>query len=393
MIDDEPLVRDETPLPELGVSVAYWGRGIDATNVDLAVEAESLGYSCAWASEAYSSDANTTLAWIGARTTRIGLGAAVFQIPARSPAMTGMIATTIDRLSAGRFRLGLGVSGPQVSEGWHGVPFARPLGRTREYVEIVRQVIAGDNVRFDGSEYQLPLPGGAGKSLRLAHPPLRRHIPIYLGAVGQASLELTGAVADGWLAAFFDPDTAAPELTALARGRSRSPDPQRPFAITPVVPLAIDEDMDTAARRVAPYCALYIGGMGSPDRNVYADKAARLGYEREARQVQQHFLARDYRKAAAAVPLELIDATSAIGPADRVVNRLRRFRQSGATEVALVPMAPSTSLRIDLLRQLAAAVDATKHAVTRATDLHRPTRNPPAHSVAAERSQTPSGPP
>src|SRR5205814_7334508 len=191
-----------------------------ADHLALAQEADRLGYSCVWASEAYGSDAATMLAWIAGQTSRIDVGSAIFQIPARSPAMTAMTATTLDTLSGGRFRLGLGVSGPQVSEGWHGVRFAKPLARTREYVEIVRRAVAGETVAYDGQFYTLPLPGGPGKPLKLSFHPQRAVIPTYLAAVGPKNLELAGEAADGWLAVVFAPEHAAAQLESIAPGRS-----------------------------------------------------------------------------------------------------------------------------------------------------------------------------
>src|SRR3954468_16138696 len=190
----------------LGLNLGYWGAGNDAENLALAVEADRLGYAVCWAAEAYGSDAPTVLAWIAGQTERIDVGAAVMQIPARTPAMTAMTAATLDALSGGRFRLGLGVSGPQVSEGWHGVPFDKPLARTREYVDIVRMAIARETVRYDGQFWTLPLPDGPGKALRLTVHPARTDIPLYLAAVGPKNLELAGEVADGWLAIFFAPE-------------------------------------------------------------------------------------------------------------------------------------------------------------------------------------------
>ena len=206
---------------KLGLNLGYWGMGNDADNLALAREADVLGYSCAWAAEAYGSDAPTVLAWVGAQTERIGLGSSILQIPARSPAMAAMTAATLDTLSGGRFRLGLGVSGPQVSEGWHGVRFAEPLARTREYVDIVNLALSRKRVRYEGRHYTLPLPDGPGKALQLTVHPVREHIPIYLASVGPKNLELTGEIADGWLAIFFSTDFAAEQLALIAAGRAK----------------------------------------------------------------------------------------------------------------------------------------------------------------------------
>ena len=199
---------------KLGLNLGYWGAGNDADNLAMAREADRLGYSVAWAAEAYGSDAATVLAWVAAQTERIDVGSAVFQIPARTPAMTAMTAATLDTLSHGRFRLGLGVSGPQVSEGWHGVRFDHPLARTREYVDIVNLALSRKPVEYAGEHWTLPLPDGPGKALRLTVHPVRDHVPIYLASVGPKNLELTGEIADGWLAIFFSPEHAAQSLDA-----------------------------------------------------------------------------------------------------------------------------------------------------------------------------------
>src|SRR5450631_3020486 len=191
---------------KLGLNLGYWGMGNDADNIALAQEADRIGYSVVWAAEAYGSDTATVLSWVGALTTNVDLGAAVMQIPARTPAMTAMTAATLDTLSNGRFRLGLGVSGPQVSEGWHGVRFAKPLARTREYVDIVNLALSRKRVRYDGEHFHLPLPDGPGKALFLTVHPVRQHIPTYLASVGPKNLELTGEIADGWLGIFFSSD-------------------------------------------------------------------------------------------------------------------------------------------------------------------------------------------
>ena len=201
----------------LGLNLGYWGLGNDADNLALAREADALGYDVAWVAEAYGSDAATVLTWVAAQTERIDVGSAVFQIPARTPAMTAMTAATLDTLSGGRFRLGLGVSGPQVSEGWHGVRFDKPLGRTREYAEIVRQALRRETLRYDGEHFTLPLPDGPGKAIKLTVHPVRAQIPLYLAAVGPKNLELTGEIADGWLGIFFSPEQSEVSMAPAAR--------------------------------------------------------------------------------------------------------------------------------------------------------------------------------
>jgi F420-dependent oxidoreductase-like protein len=221
----------------LGLNLGYWGAGNDADNLALAREADRLGYAVCWAAEAYGSDAPTVLAWVAAQTTQIDIGAAVMQIPARSPAMTAMTAATLDVLSGGRFRLGLGVSGPQVSEGWHGVRFDQPLGRTREYVDIVRMALRRDRVQYGGEHFTLPLPDGPGKALQLTVHPVRESIPIYLAAVGPKNLQLAGEIADGWLGLFFSPEHAAVSLDPIraaraAAGRGADGDPLAGVVLT-----------------------------------------------------------------------------------------------------------------------------------------------------------------
>lgn len=325
----------------LAVNLGYWGRGTTGEDmVAIAVEADRLGYDSVWVAEAYGSDSPSMLAWIGARTEHIGLGSAVMQIPARTPAMTAMTATTIDTMSGGRFRLGLGVSGPQVSEGWHGVPFARPLGRTREYVEIVRAAVRRDTVSFAGRHFTLPLPGGVGKALRLSSRPVRSEIPVYLAAVGPKNLELTGEIADGWLAIFFSPEHA-PELLATieagrrAGGRADSDHPMAGFDVVASTPVVLVDDVAEAADHVRDYCALYIGGMGSKEQNFYNQLARRMGFADEADQIQELYLAGRVRDAAAAVPLEFIDETSLLGSPRRIATRMQRYEDAGVTTLAV----------------------------------------------------------
>ena len=351
-----------SPLVRLGLNLGYWGAGNDADNLALAREADRLGYSVAWAAEAYGSDAPTVLAWVAAQTERIDVGAAVMQIPARTPAMTAMTAATLDTLSGGRFRLGLGVSGPQVSEGWHGVRFDKPLGRTREYVDIVRMALRRETVRYEGEHWTLPLPDGPGKAIKLTVHPTRPEIPIYLAAVGPKNLELTGEIADGWLAIFFSPEHAHISMDPLRVGRERSgkgtaEDPMAGFDVVPTVPVVIDDDLERAAMPLRGYAALYVGGMGSKDKNFYNALARRMGYEREAEQVQELFLARQHRDAAMAVPQEFIDATSLIGPKERVRDRLAAYAEAGVTTLTVTTFAPDLQGRVQTLRDMAEILD------------------------------------
>lgn len=342
----------------LGLNLGYWGAGNDADNLELAREADRLGFAVAWAAEAYGSDAATVLTWVAAHTTRMDVGSAVFQIPARTPAMTAMTAATLDTLSNGRFRLGLGVSGPQVSEGWHGVRFDRPLGRTREYVDIVRMALRRDRVSYTGEHYRLPLPDGPGKALKLTVHPVREHIPVYLAAVGPKNLELAGEKADGWLAIFFSPEHAADSLAAVRTGRKKAGLDLAGFDVVPTVPLSVEEDLDAAAEPVRGYAALYVGGMGSREQNFYNALATRMGYGAAAREVQDRYLARDYAGAAAAVPLAFLDETSLLGPKDRIADRLQAYAQAGVTTLSLSCLAGPLPARVAAIRTAAEALDA-----------------------------------
>ena len=339
----------------LGLNLGYWGMGNDADNLALARRADELGYAVVWAAEAYGSDSPTVLAYLAAQTKDIDLGAAVMQIPARSPATTAMTAATLDSLSGGRFRLGLGVSGPQVSEGWHGVRFDHPLGRTREYVDIVRLALSRQRVRYDGAHYQLPLPDGPGKALSLTVHPLR-DIPIYLAAVGPKNLELAGEIADGWLSIFFAPESSADQLAHLQAGRDRVGRSGEGFDVVTSTPIVIGDDPVACAAPVRPYAALYLGGMGSRDKNFYHALATRMGYGEAADEVQRHYLSRDYGAAAAAVPGEFVDRTSLLGPLGRVAERMRAFAEAGVTTLSITPYAASLADRLAALDTAAEAL-------------------------------------
>jgi F420-dependent oxidoreductase-like protein len=341
----------------LGLNLGYWGAGNDADNLVLAQEADHLGYSVVWAAGAYGSDAATVLSWIAAQTEHIDVGSAVFQIPGRTPALTAMTAATLDTLSGGRFRLGLGVSGPQVSEGWHGVRFDKPLARTREYVEIVRMALARQVVRYEGAHWQLPLPDGPGKALRLTVQPVREHLPIYLAALGPKNLELTGEIADGWLALFYAPEHAEESLQHVRAGRQKSGLTMDGFDVVPTVPVVIGDDLEACAAPIRSYAALYVGGMGSKESNFYNALAVRMGYDEAAAEVQERFLARDYEGAAAAVPFDFIDRTSLIGPVERVAERMAAFAASGVTTLTVSTYAPDLDERMATVRAVRHALD------------------------------------
>ncbi len=326
-----------------------------ADNLALAVAAESLGFDCVWAAEAYGSDAVTVLAAVAARTHRIDVGSAVLQIPGRSPAMTAMTAATLDAVSQGRFNLGLGVSGPQVSEGWHGVKFSDPIGRTEEYVQIVRQAIARRRVTAGGEHFTLPLPGGEGKSLVLSLQPVRPQIPIYLAAIGPKNLDLTGRIADGWLGIFFDPETAGGSITRIAdAARAAGRDPAD-IDICVTVPTSVHPDPARAADRARGHAALYIGGMGSPKTNFYHRTATAMGFGEQADEVQRRFLARDYTGAAAAVPHEFLDRTGLFGDEHRIAERLDRLVDAHVTSVAIGCFDRDLDSKIATLSTVAAA--------------------------------------
>ncbi|MGP3980395.1 LLM class F420-dependent oxidoreductase [Streptomyces sp. KR80] len=342
----------------LGINLGYWGAGMDADNLAVAREADKLGYSVCWAAEAYGSDAPTVLSWVAAQTERIDVGSAIFQIPARTPAMTAMTAATLDSLSGGRFRLGLGVSGPQVSEGWYGVKFDKPLARTREYVEIVRKAMSRERLTHEGEHWTLPLPGGPGKPIKLTVHPVREHIPLYIAAIGPKNLEQTGEIADGALVVFFAPEHAEETtLGHLRTGREKAGQTLEGFDLVPTVPMAIGDDVDALANLFRPYTALYVGGMGSAKQNFYNKLAQRMGYEKEAAEIQEKYLARDKDGAAAAVPQQLIDSTTLLGSVDRIADRMQAYAEAGVTTLSLAPAGFSLDERLASLRAGVAALE------------------------------------
>ncbi|HET6908407.1 MAG TPA: LLM class F420-dependent oxidoreductase [Mycobacteriales bacterium] len=342
---------------KLGLNMGYWGLASAADNLGLVSEAEQLGYSVVWAAEAYGNDAATVLTWIAAKTEKIDVGSAIFQIPARSPAMTAMTAATIDTLSNGRFRLGLGVSGPQVSEGWHGAKFDKPLGRTREYIDIIRLAFARERVAYAGEHYQLPIPGGPGKPLKMIIHPVREHMPIYLAAIGPRNLELAGEKCDGWLAIFFDPEFAQDQIASIQTGQEKAGRSGQPFDIVPTTPVVIGDDVQACADPVRGYSALYVGGMGSREQNFYNRLAVRMGFEKEAAEIQNLYLDRKYDEAGKAVPFEFIDRTALIGPVDRIAERLQVLAKAGVTTLNVSAYGATQDERIATLRAVASALD------------------------------------
>lgn len=295
--------------------------------IELAREAERLGYASAWAAEAWGVDAVTPLAWLGALTSEIGLGTAIMQLPGRSPANAAMTAATLDLLSGGRFLLGLGTSGPQVVEGWHGQPWGKPLVKTREYVEIVRAVLRRERLEHHGEHYDIPLRDGTGlgKPLRLMARPVRAQIPIYLAAIAPKAVEQALGLADGWLPIFWSPEKAR-SVFPLERVREG-------FDVSPTAPAVVTDDVASARDALKEYYSFYIGGMGARSRNFYNDLFVRYGYEAEAREIQDLFLDGKQREAAAKVPDAFVDEVALVGPVERIRDRLAAWRESGATSL------------------------------------------------------------
>ena len=342
---------------KLGLVVGYWPpTGPPAGAAEQIAAAEALGFDSIWTSEAYGSDCFTPLAWWGAATQRVKLGTAITQISARTPASTAMTAITLDHLSGGRLILGLGVSGPQVVEGWYGQPYARPLARTREYVEIVRHIVARDEpVEYRGEHYALPLPGGTGlgKPLRSIVRPLRTDIPIYLGAEGPKNVALAAEVGDGWLPMFFSPRADGFYREALAEGFARPGARRGPddFEVPCVVPVVPGDDVEACADALRPNLALYIGGMGARDRNFHKDVFVRLGYEAECEKIQEAYLEGRKKDAAAAVTTAMVEDVYLVGPPAKIRDDLERWRQTCVTTLLVAGPRP-------LLEQIAELVGA-----------------------------------
>jgi F420-dependent oxidoreductase-like protein len=340
----------------LGVHIGYWGLGLRAAEqLGLVQEAERLGYDSIWAAEAYGSDAVSILAWMAAQTERIRLGSAVLQMPGRSPAMTAMTAATLDQLSGGRVLLGIGTSGPQVAEGWHGQRFAHQLQRTREYVEVVRLALRRERLEYHGETLELPLPDGPGKALKLTIAPVQERIPVYIAAIGPKNTALTAEIADGWLPMMFSPEHVAEFRPLLDEGFARAGNGKSlaGFDIAPTVNVLVSDDQAAARDAMRPFLALYIGGMGSRRQNFYNQLVQRYGFDAAAREVQDLYLAGRARDAAAALPDELIDAVSLCGPADAVRERLALFRDAGVGTLIVSPMSWSFEGRREQLRLVA----------------------------------------
>jgi F420-dependent oxidoreductase-like protein len=330
----------------LGLSLGYWGGGPPPGAAETVLEADRLGFDSVWTAEAYGSDALMPLAWWGSATESIKLGTAIVQISARTPAATAMAAMTLDHLSGGRLILGLGVSGPQVVEGWYGQPFAKPLARMREYIGILRDIWArGGPVTNDGPHYPLPLAHGTGlgKPLKSSIRPLRSEIPIYLAAEGPKNIAMGAELCDGWLALFYSPYHDDFYREALAEGFQRPGARHTPedFAVAASVPLIVTDDIESAADALRPMYALYFGGMGAKGANFHADVAIRMGYEAEVATIQELYLAGHKDQAAAAIPTKLLEQLTLIGPREKIRHDLEAWRDSIVTTL-LVGGDPAT---------------------------------------------------
>jgi F420-dependent oxidoreductase-like protein len=329
---------------KLGINMGYWGAGPPPGVAENLAAAEAAGFDSAWTAEAYGSDALTPLAWYGAHTTKLRLGTAIMQMAARTPAATAMAAMTLDHLSGGRVILGIGASGPQVVEGWYGQPYPRPLERTREYVGIIRKIMARDEpVEFHGKHYDMPVRGGMGlgKALKSTIHPLRTDIPIFLAAEGPKNVALAAEIADGWLPLFFSPKSDKFYRSALDEGFAK-PGAHRTaadFEVTGMVTIIISDDVEAAANFVRPTLALYVGGMGAKGANFHYDVLARLGYEDECAHIQQLYLSGQKREAIAAIPLEMVQDTALIGPAGKIKDELPLWKSTCLTTM-LVNGAP-----------------------------------------------------
>jgi len=333
---------------KLGIQMGYWGAGPNPRMVDIAKEAEKLGYDAVFTAEAWGSDVFTPLAWIGAHTTRIRLGTAVAQLSARTPTATAMAALTLDHLSNGRVILGLGVSGPQVVEGWYGAPFGKPLARTREYVEIIRKVLAREEpVSSSGEHYPLPYTGdgawGLGKSLKPITHPLRADLPIFLGAEGPKNVAMAAEIADGWLPLYYSPYRQQVYADQIAHAKPG-------FEIMQGVSINICDDVEEGLMPVKQNLALYIGGMGAKSRNFHTELMGRMGFEAEASQIQDLFLAGKKDEAVLAVPSDFADEISLVGSTDRIRDRLAAWKETPVTSLLV------SSRNLDELRIFAELV-------------------------------------
>jgi F420-dependent oxidoreductase-like protein len=350
--------------PKLGLNLGYWGIGPQGDEaVEIVQAAEAAGFDSVWAAESYGSDVVSILAWLAPQTETIKLGAAIMQVPARPPAAAAMAGATIDALSGGRFMFGFGPSGPQVSEGWYGVDYAKPWGRTREYIEVVREIIAREGpLEHRGEHYQLPMVDGSsgqGKALKLNFHPIRNEIPVFVGAIGRKSVEMAAEICDGWIPIFFSPDafdeTWGEHLEAgfAKGGRSRDD-----LEVSPSIQVAIDGDLETARSVVRAGLLLYLGGMGSRETNFYVDLTHRFGFGEVADEVQSLYLDGKREDAYNAIPDELVNATSLIGSEAEVAERLDSFGKIGVDRLICSPVQLEKAQRLHTIERLAALVGA-----------------------------------
>lgn len=339
----------------LGIMLGYSGPKV-SVNVPLIQEAERLGYHIVWSAEAYGSDAVSPLAWVGAHTSKIKLGTGIMQMPARTPAATAMTAMTLDQLSGGRFVLGIGASGPQVAEGWHGQAYGKPVARAREYVDVVRKIFAREApLEHQGEYYQIPYKGpdatGLGKPLKsIVHG--RKDLPIYLAAIGPKNVELAAEIADGWLPVFFHPEKFKVFEESVRSGFAKAGGGKGfdRFDVAPYVTVAMGPDVKACLAAVKPHVALYVGGMGAKGKNFYNDLACRYGFEEAAEKVQNLYLSGRQPEAIAAVPDELVDAVSLCGPRERIAERLSLWKKTPVTTLNINVGSP------DVLRTMAELV-------------------------------------
>src|SRR5690242_3554141 len=352
---------------KLGVHIGYWGLGLTSQDqIEIVKAAEDLGYDSVWTAEAYGSDSATILGWIAGQTSKIKIGSAIFQMPGRSPAMTAMTAATLDQLSDGRMLLGIGSSGPQVSEGWHGVRFGSQLARTREYIAIVRKALERERLEYSGDHFTLPLPDGPGKALKLTIAPVQERIPIYLAAIGPKNTTLAAEIADGWIPPLFSPEHVGEVRPLLEEGFERAGERSGgeryardsgksidDFDIAPSVNVFISDDLESARDAMRHYIALYVGGMGSRKQNFYNALVQRYGFEDAAREVQDLYLEGKKDEAAAALPGELIDTVTLCGPREHVREQIAVYRDAGVGTLMVAPMAWTFEDRMNQLRHVA----------------------------------------
>ena len=340
----------------LGMSVGYAGGIREA--VDQVVELEKAGMDVVWVAEAYGVDAVSVMGYIAARTERIEIGSGILPIYSRTPALIAMTAAGIDLLSQGRCILGLGASGPQVIEGWHGVAYDKPLGRTREIIEICRRIWRREVITHDGPSYRIPLPTdqgtGLGKPLKMITHPVRSAIPIYVASIGNKNVEMTAEVADGWMPIFYVPEKAKDVWgDALAKGSANRSSDLAPLEVVAGGLLAIGDDVESVREFARPMLALYIGGMGARGKNFYNALAQRYGYEEEAKLIQDLYLDGKKDEAAAAVPAELIEKTSLVGPAGYVKERVAAFKEAGVTLLNVTPIGPDQAKLVEQVKEWA----------------------------------------